>query len=229
MASGPITSWQIDEEIMETVTYFNFLGSKITADGACSHEIKRCLLLGRKAMPNLDNILKSRDITLLTKFHLVNIGMWELDHKESWAPKNDVSQLRCWRRCLRVPWTERRCNQSILKISLNIHREDWCWSWSSNTLATWCKVLTHRKRPWCWERLKAGGKGDNRAWDSLLASSARWTWVWASCGSWWWTGKPGVLQSTGLQKVRHNEWLNWTECSCSYDLSGEFPSESEKG
>ena len=75
MASGPITSWQIDEEIMETVTYFNFLGSKITADGACSHEIKRCLLLGRKAMPNLDNILKSRDITLLTKFHLVNIWM----------------------------------------------------------------------------------------------------------------------------------------------------------
>ena len=95
MASGPITSWQIDGETMETVTGLIFLGSEIIADGDCSHEIKRCLLLGRKAMKNLDSILKSRDITLLTKVHLVSYGfssshvwMWELDHKESWVPKN---------------------------------------------------------------------------------------------------------------------------------------------
>ena len=95
IASGPITSWQIDEETMETVTYFIFLGSKITADGDCGHEIKRCLLLGRKAIANLDNILKSRDITLQTKVHLVkamvfsssHVQMWELDHKDSWAPE----------------------------------------------------------------------------------------------------------------------------------------------
>ena len=95
IASGPITSWQIDEETMEMVTYFIFLGSKITADGDCGHEIKRCLLLGRKAMTNLDNILKSRDITLQTKVHLVkamvfsssHVQMWELDHKDSWAPE----------------------------------------------------------------------------------------------------------------------------------------------
>ena len=92
MASGPITSWQIDGETMETVTNFIFLGSKITADGACSHEIKRCLLLGRKAITNLDSVLKSRDITLLTKVCLVktssHVWMWELDHKDGWELKN---------------------------------------------------------------------------------------------------------------------------------------------
>ena len=91
MKSGPITSWQIDVETMETVTYFSFLGSKITADGDCSHEIKRRLLLGRKAMTNLDNVLKSKDIILPTKVHLVTaslVWMWELDYKESWEPKN---------------------------------------------------------------------------------------------------------------------------------------------
>ena len=82
---------------------------------------------------------------------------------------------------------------------------------SSNTLTTWCEELTHWKRPWCWERLKAGGEGDDRGWDGWRASLTRWTWVWASSGSWWWTGKPGVLQSIGLQRVEH-DWvteLNW--------------------
>ena len=77
-------------------------------------------------------------------------------------------------------------------------------SWNSNTLATWCKELTHLKRPWCWERLKVGGEGDNRGWDGWMASPTQWTWVWVSSGSWWWTGKPGVLQSMGLQRVRHD-------------------------
>ena len=93
----------------------------------------------------------------------------------------------------------------------SLHWKDWCWSWNSNTLATWCEELTHWKRPWCWESLKAGGEGDNREWDGWMASPTQWTWVWASSRSWWWTGKPGVLQSMGLQRVRHN-WateLNW--------------------
>ena len=128
---------------METVRVFILGGSKITADGDCSHEIKRHLLLGRKTMTNLDSILKSRDITLPTKVHLVrsygfsssHVWMWELDCKESWAPKN------------------------------------WCF---------WTVVLekTHWKRPWCWERLKAGEEENDRGWDGWMASPTRWTWVW---------------------------------------------------
>ena len=90
--------------------------------------------------------------------------------------------------------------------------KDWCWSWNSNILATWCEELAHLKRPWCWERLKAGGEGDDRGWDGWMASLTRWTWVWVDSGSWWWTGRPGVLQFMGLQRVGHN-WvtgLNWT-------------------
>ena len=102
-------------------------------------------------------------------------------------------------------------SQSQRKSVLNIHWKDWCWKWSSNTLATWCKELTHWKRPWCWERLKAGGERDNRGWDGRMASLTRWTWVWAGSGSWWWTGKPGLLQSMGLQRVRHNWATELTE------------------
>ena len=96
------------------------------------------------------------------------------------------------------------------KPSLNIHWKDWCWSWSSNTLATWCEELFHWKRPWCWERLKAGGKGDDRGWDGWMASPTQWTWVWASSRSWWWTGRSGMLQFIGLQRVAH-DWANEPE------------------
>jgi len=123
MASGPITSWQIDGETMDTVTDFIFLGSKITADGDCSHEIKRRLLHGRKAMTNLDSMLKIRDITLPTKVHLVKAMVFPVVMYgcESWTIKKaecqriDAFELWCWRRLLRVPWTARRSNQSILK------------------------------------------------------------------------------------------------------------------
>ena len=123
MASSPITSWQIDEEALETVRDFIFLDSKITADGDCSHEIKRRLLLGRKPMTNLDNILKSRDITLLTKVRLVKVMVFPLVMYgcESWTLKKaehqriDTFELWCERRHLRVPWTARRSNQSTLK------------------------------------------------------------------------------------------------------------------
>ena len=92
-----------------------------------------------------------------------------------------------------------------------IHWKDWCWSWSSSTLPTWCEELTHLKRPWCWERLKVGGEGDGRGWDGWMASPTQWTSVWVSSGSWWWTGRPGVLRFMGSQRVGHN-WvteLNW--------------------
>jgi len=123
MASGPITSWQIDGETMETVTDFIFLGSKITADGDCSHEIKRRLVLGRKVMTNVDSILKSRDITLPTKAHLVKALIFPvvMHGCESWTIKKaerrriDAFELWCWRRLFRVPWTAWRSNQSILK------------------------------------------------------------------------------------------------------------------
>ena len=157
MDSSPITSWQIDQE---TVTDFIFLGSKITVDSDCSYEIKRYLLLVRKAMTNLDSILKSRDITFPMKFHIVKAMVFPvvMHRCESWTIKKaerrriDAFELWCWRRLLRVlgqqgdqtspPWR---------KSSVTIHWKDWCWNYSSYTLATWCEEPTHWKRPWCWK------------------------------------------------------------------------------
>ena len=130
---------------------------------------------------------------------------------ESWTIKKaecrriDAFELWCWRRLLRVPWTARSV--------LGVHWKDWCWSWNSNTLPTWRRELTHSKRPWCWERLRAGGGGDDRGWHGWMASPTQWTWVWVwvDSRSWWWTGRPGVLQFMGSQRVGH-DWateLNW--------------------
>ena len=151
-----------------------------------SHEIKRRLLLGRKIMTNLDSMLKSRDITLSTKVHLAKAMVfpvvmygcesWTIKKAECW--RIDAFKLWCWRRLLRGPWIARRSNQSFLKeISPGVHWKDWCWSLNSNTLATWCKEWTHWKRPWCWERLRAGGEGDGRGWDGWMASPTQWTWA----------------------------------------------------
>ena len=151
----------------------------------------RHLLFGRKAMINQDSVLKSRDITLPTKIHkvkamvfpAVTCGCVRWIIKKAEHQKIDDFELRCWRRLLRVPWTARRSSQSILKENLNIHWKDWCWSWNSNTLAIWCKEPTQWKRPWCWERLKAGrGERGDRGWDGWMASLIQWTWVWANCG-----------------------------------------------
>ena len=159
-----------------------FLGSRITANGDCSHEIKRHLLLERKAMTNLESLLKSRDITLPTEVHLVKAMVfavvmcgcesWTIKKAEHW--RIDTFELWCWRRLLRVPWTTRGSNQSILKeISSEYSLEGLMLRLKLQYLATWCEELTHRKRPWCWERLKAGGEGDNRGWDGWMA---RLTW-----------------------------------------------------
>ena len=157
MASGSITSWQVDGEAMETMTDFIFLGSKITAHGDCSHEIKRHLLLWRKAMTNLASILKSRDITLLTKVHLVIAMVFPIVMYacESWAIKKaehqriDAFELWCWRRLLRVPWTVKRSNQSIVKEISPEYSLEKLMLKLQHTLATWCKELTHWKRPCC--------------------------------------------------------------------------------
>ena len=163
-----------------------FLGSKITADGDCSHEIKRCLLLGRKVMSKLDSIFKIKDITLPTKVRLDKAMFFPvvIYGCESWTTKKaehqriDAFELWCWRRLLRVPWTARRSNQSILKeISTEYSLEGLMWSWNSNTLATWFEELTYLKRLWCCKRLKAGGERDNRGWDGCMTSPTWWTLV----------------------------------------------------
>ena len=150
---------------------------------------------------------------MLRKVHLVMYGYESWTIKKAECQRIDAFELWCWRRLLRVPWTARRSNQSILKeISSDYSLEVLMLKLNSNTLATWCEELTHLKSPWCWERLKAGGKGDNRGWDGWMASLTRRTWIWASSRSWWWAGKPGVLQSMGSQRAGH-DWvteLNWT-------------------
>ena len=219
MASSFITWWQIDGETVETVTDFIFLGSNIIADGDCSHEIKT-LASWKKSYDTPRQLIKKQRHYFTNKglssqsygFPSSHVWMWDLVYKETWALKNWCLWTVVLEKTLESPWTARRSNQSILRSVLNIHWKDWCWSWNADTSATWWEELTHLKRPWCWERLKAEGEGEDRGWDGWMASPTQWTWVWVNSGSWWWTGRPGVLQSMGSQRVRHN-WpteLNWT-------------------
>ena len=157
-----------------------FLVSKITADDDCNHEIKRYLLLGRKAITSIDSIFKKQRHFFANKcpssenygFSSSHVWMWELSHKEAWAPKN-------W--CFWTVVLEKTLGESLglqgdqicqyqRKSTLNIHWKDWCWSWSSNTLVTWCEEPAHWKRLWCWERLRAGGEGGDRGWEGWMAS-----------------------------------------------------------
>ena len=174
MASGPITSWQIDEEKVEAVTDFIFLGSKITADGDCSHEIRRCLILGRKTMTNLDSVLKSRDITLPTKVHIVKAMVFPviIYRCESWTIKKsecyriDIFKLWCWRRLespldiKEIKAVSSKGNQPWIFIGRTDAEIEAPTLWPPDAKSQ----LTGKD--WCWERLKAKGKGDGRGWYS---------------------------------------------------------------
>ena len=160
----------------------------------CSHEIKRHLLLGRKVMTNLDNILKSRDITLPTKFLLVkatvfSIVMYECEIwtiKKAECQRIDAFDLWCWRRLLRVPWTARRSNQAILKeISHEYSLEGMMLKVKLQSFGHLMWRIDHLKRPWCWATLKAGGERHDTGWDGWMTSLTQWTWVWVNFWSWW--------------------------------------------
>ena len=171
-------------------------------------------------MTNLDSILKRKHYfankgpsSQNYSFSSSHEWMWELDYKESSALENWWFWTVVLEKTLeRVPWTARRSNQSILKeISPGCSMEGLILKLKLQYFGTWCKELTHWKRPWCWERLKAGGEGDNRRWDGSMSSSTQRRWVWVNSGSWWWTGRPAVLQSMGSQRVRHNWVTELTE------------------
>ena len=213
-----------DGETVETVRDFILRGSKITADGDCSHEIKRCLLLGRKVMTNLDSIFKSRDITLPTNVHLVKAMVFPVVMYgcESWAinkteqPRIDAFELWCWRRLSRVTWTARRSHQSILKeISAECSVERLMLKRKLQYFGTCYEELTHWKRPWGWERLKAGGEGDERGWDGWMASSTGRTCVWAS--SWELVMDREARQAVvhGVSKSIGTRLSDWTELNWS--------------
>ena len=195
-----------------------WVGSLFPLQGIFPTQVSR--IAGRfwKAMTNLDSILKSRDITLPTKVCLVKAMVSPVVMCESWTIKKaepqgiNAFELWCWRRLLRVPWTARRSNQSILK---EISPE-----YSLEGLMLKLQHLGHLMRrtdslekTLCWERLKAGGEGDDRGWDGWMASPTGWIRVWASSGSWWWTGKPGLLQVHGVAKswIRLSDWTELKE------------------
>ena len=167
-------------------------------------------------MTNLDSILKSRDITLPIKS--ISSRLWFFQ----WSCMD--MRVRLWRKLSAEKLMLLNCgvgedsweslwlqwvltSPSYRRSVLGVHWKDWRWSWNSNTLATSCVELTHWKKPWCWEGLRAGGEGDDRGWDGWMASLTRWTWVWVNSGSLWWTGRPGVLRFMGSQRVR----CDWTE------------------
>ena len=221
MAFGPITSWQIDGETVETVADFMFLGSKITADGDCSHEIKRRLLLGRKVMTNLDSILKSRDISLPTKVCLVKAMVfpvvvygcesWTIKKAECW--RIDAFELWCWRRLLKVPWTVRRWNQSIVK---EISPE---YSLEGLMLKLKLQYFGHlMQRTDSFEKTLMLGKIEGRK----RRGQQRMRWLDDITNSmdmnlgklweWWWTGRPGVQQTMGSHRIGHYwaiDWIDW--------------------
>ena len=219
MVSGPITSWQIDGETVETVTDFIFWGSKITADGDCSHEIKRHLLFGRKVMTNLDSILKSRDITLSTKVHLIKAMVFPvvMYGYESWTIKKaehgrtDAFELWCWRRLLRVSWTARRSNQSILKeISPGCSLEGLILKLKLQYFGYLMRIADS------FEKILMLGKIEGRRrrgrqrmrWSDGITNSMDMSW---SPGVGDGQGGLACWDSWGRKELDMTEWLNWTE------------------
>ena len=218
MESCSITSWQTEGEKVEAVTYFLFLGSKITADGDCSHEIRRRLFLGRKAMTNQDSVLKSKRHHFVDKgpysqgygLSRSHIWFWDLDHKECRAPQNWCFWTVMLEKTLESPLDCKEVksvnvpgNQPWILIRRIEAEALILWLPDMNSWLTG-KDLTHEKRPWCWERLKAKGEEGSRRWNGWIALSIQWTWTWTNSRRWWGTGRPGMLQSMGSQRVGHN-------------------------
>jgi len=221
VASGPIISWQIDGETIEMVRDSILGGSKITADSDFSHGIKRCLLLGRKAMSNLDSRLKSRDITLPTKVHLVKAMVYPVVMYgcENWTIKKaERGKIDAWTVVLEK--TARRSNQSIQKkINPEYSLEGLMLKLKLQYFGHLMQRTDSSEKTLILGKIKA--EGYNWGWDGWMKSPTRWTWVWAISGIWWWTGKPGMVWSMGSQRVRHN-WvteLNWTYMKCSFGIS----------
>ena len=230
MAFGPITPWPIDGKTMETVIHFTFLVSKITAASDCSHEIKRWLSLGIKAITNLDSILKSRDVTLPTKVHIVKAVVFPVVMYgcESWTIKKagcrqtDAFELWCWRGLLRVLWTVKRSNQLILKgvspeyslegLRLKLKLQYFghlIWRTDSLEKTLMLGKIEGRRRK---------GRQKMKWLDGITQSMDM---SLSKCWSWWWTGQPGVLQSMGSQRIGHHweEKLTWTE---TYSMAGDY-------
>ena len=205
---------------METVTDFIFLGSKITVDGDCSHEIKRHLILGGKAISNQDSLLKSRHITLPTKVCLVKAMVFPviMTRCESWTIKEaehrriDDFELWCWRRLLRIPWTARKSNQSILKeISPEYSLEGLMLKLKLQYFGHLMQRTDSLEKTLMLEKNEGRRKGDDRGWDGWIASPTWWAWVWASSGIWWWTESLACCSPWGRKEPNTTERLNWTE------------------
>ena len=195
----------------------------------CSHEIKRHLLYGRKVMTNLDSILKSRHYfankgppSQSYGFSSSHVWMWELDYKESRAPKNWCFELWCWRRLLRVPWPARRSNQSILKeISPEYSLEGLMLKLKLKYFGHLMQRTDSLEKTLMLGKIEGGRRRDNRGWGGWIASLTQWTWVWVNSGSWWWTGRPGVLQSMGLQSwTRLRDWTKLNS-ACKLNKQGD--------
>ena len=213
MVSSPTISWQIDGETMETVTGFIFWGSKITADGDDSHETKRHLLLGRKAMTNPDSILKKQRHHFAKKgpysqsygFSSSHVWMWELDYKESWVPKNWRFWIVVLEKTLESPLD---CKE-IKPVHLKKKNQSWIITGNIDAEAETPTICTPDGKNWLigkdpdirkdWRQEEKGKTG----WNGWMASPSRWTWAWVSSGSWWWIGKLGMLQSMALQRDQH--------------------------
>ena len=204
MASSPITSWQIGGKKVEAVTDYLFLGSKITEDDDCSHEIRRRLLFGRKAMTNLDCVEKQRHHSVnkgpcSQGYGLLSGHIWlgELDCKEGWVPKNWCLQTVVLEKTPESPLDSKEIqsvnqNQPWIFTGRNEYSFSIPKSWRFSILVIWCiwcEQLTHWKSPWWWERLRAEEEGI-RAWDGWMASLVKWTWIWANSRRWWGTGRP---------------------------------------
>ena len=216
---------QIDGETVETVADFIFLGSKITADGDCSHKIKTLT-------PWKESFDQPRQHIKKQRHHFVNKGpssqgyvfssghvwMWELDCKESWALKNWCFWTEVLEKTFESPLDSKAIKPFHPKGS-----QSWIFTGRTDAEAEipilWppdTKNWLIWKKPWCWERLKAGAEGDNRGWGGWMASLTEWTWLWIGSGSWWWTGRPGMLQSMGSQRVRH-DWVTELDCIISIE------------